>query len=231
MKRVYGSATVSDTVGGVQVLLDGRPLRTPARHPLLVPSRPLAEAIAAEWQAQGPTVQPETMPLTQFASTAIDRVRPNRVAVVDAVVAYAETDLLCYRADDSPELAAREARCWQPLLDWAARRFDAALLTYTGIMPGPQPEAVCRALRHAIEVFDDMTLSALQFATASCGSLVVALALIEGRIDAAGAFEAAELEATFQIEQWGEDAEAARRRARLSADIAAARRFVDLLRA
>jgi len=230
MKRFYKEVTVAEVAGGYEVRLDGKSLRTPAKAPLVLRGRALADAIAAEWAAQGDRVAPNSMPLMQFASTAIDRVGPQRDSIVESVARYAETDLLCYRADFPTELADRQAQVWQPILDWAALRYDAVLLVNAGIMPKPQPADACRALRRAVEEFDDMVLSGVQNATSCCGSLVLALALLEGRIDAEEAFAAAQLDETFQIEQWGEDAEAAQRRANLRADIVATRQFLELVR-
>lgn len=231
MKRFYTSVSVESTDGGWDVRLDGKVIRSPAKAPLVFASRALAEGVAAEWEAQGEQVQPNAMPLMQLASTAVDVVGKQREGIVAAVAKYAETDLLCYRAEHPRELIDRQARAWQPLLDWATLRYDAPLHVCAGLMPKPQPADATRALRHAVEALDDWTLSALQSATGACGSLVVALALIEGRIDAAEAFEVSQVDETFQIEQWGEDPEAAKRRAGLREDIVSARRFVDLLRA
>jgi chaperone required for assembly of F1-ATPase len=230
-KRIRTAGTAPGPDGTTAVLLDGKPAMTPAGRPLAVPTAALAEAVAAEFRAQGERVSPASMPMTQFAATAIDRIAPHREAVVDAVAAYAETDLLCYRADEPAELAERQARAWQPLLDWAAHRYDAALHVHSGIMPRPQPADAVAALRRAAAGLDDFRLSALQAACGTLGSLVLALALAEGRIGAAEAFEAAELDATFQIEKWGEDPEAARRRAGVRADAEAAEAFLRLLAA
>jgi len=215
--------------GGFEVRLNGKALLTPSRAPMRLPARELAEAIADEWRTQKGEVKPATMPMMQLAATALDRIAPQRPAIVDAVAKYAETDLLCYRAEGPPALVERQARVWQPLLDWAALQYDAPLHVQAGIMPRPQPPEALKALRAAVEALDDFQLTMLQFACGAMGSLLLALALLEGRIDPTEAFEAAELDATFQIEQWGEDAEATRRRASLMADIQSARRFLDLL--
>lgn len=235
MKRFYKQVSVvavpgGGDVGGWEVRLDGRVLRTPAKKPMVLRQEALARALAAEWDAQIEEIVPPSMPMMQLVATAMDRVMPDREAIVAAVAAYAETDLLCYRAEHPADLVARQTRIWQPLLDWAALRFDAALMVHHGIMPRPQPAGACRALRAAVEELDDWALTAVEVATAACGSLVLALALMEGRIDAAEAFEASVLEENFQIEKWGEDPEATRRRAGLRADIVASRQFLDLLR-
>jgi len=230
MKRFYKTVSVEAVDGGWEVRLDGRSVRSPAKAALVFRSEPLARAVAEEWGAQGDEIHPLSMPMMQLASTAVDVVGKNRAAIVDGVAKYAETDLLCYRAEHPRELVDRQAKAWQPLLDWATLRYDAPLHVHAGLMPKPQPEDATRALRHAVDAHDDWMLSALQSATSACGSLVVALALIEQRIDAAEAFAASQVDETFQIEQWGEDPEAAKRREGLRADIDAARRFVDLLR-
>jgi chaperone required for assembly of F1-ATPase len=217
--------------GGFEVRLDNRPIRSPAKAPFVIPSEPLARGIAAEWEAQGDQIAPAEMPLMQLASTAVDLIGQKREAIIDGVAGYAGTDLLCYRAEHPQPLVERQAQRWQPLLDWATLRYDAPLQVCAGLMPKPQPAEALRALRAAVEAMDDWTLSAFQTATGACGSLVVALALFEGRIDAEEAFEISQLDETFQIEQWGEDAEFTKRRAALREDIAACRRFVDLLRA
>lgn len=232
MKRVYKTVAVQAVDGGgFEVRLDGRPLRSPGKNALTLPTSELAGAIAEEWDAQAEEVNPNIMPMMQLASTSVDLVAKSRDAFIDGVAAYGGTDLLCYRADHPRELVERQNQHWQPLLDWATLQYDAALAVCTGLMPRPQPADATRALRRAVEGYDDWMLTALQSATAACGSLVVALALIERKIDAAAAFEVSQLDESFQIEQWGEDPEATKRRAALRDDIAAARRFADLLRA
>ncbi len=229
MKRVYKSVATRSTGDGWGVTLDGRPLRTPARRELRVPSEPLAAAIAAEWDAQHPDIRPETMPLTRLATTAIDRATEKRSEIAAEVANYAETDLVCYRANHPAALAARQEAAWQPLIDWAAGRYDAGLAVTAGILPLTQSPASLKAYAAVVAALDDFRLTALQAATAACGSLVIALALLEGRLDAEAAFGVSQLDETFQIEAWGEDAEATRRRAALAEDIQAAARFLDLL--
>ena len=229
MKRFYKEATVGEAEGGFQVLLDGRAVRTPAKAPMILPNRALAEAIVGEWQVQGEDIRPSTMPLMALSSTTLDITAKHRDLVVGQVAAYAGTDLLCYRVDHPAELAAREVQVWQPLLDWAALRYDAVLHVVVGVMPREQPEGACRALAAAVASNDDWRLTALQTATTASGSRVIGLALIEGRIDAAGAFESSQLHESYQIERWGEDHESTRHRAALTVDIADVRRFAGLL--
>ena len=230
MKRFYQKAEAVERSGGHGIALDGKAVKTPGRRDLLVPSRALAVAIAAEWDSQQPEIWPATMPLTRLAVTAVDRVARQREAVVQQIANYAGTDLLCYRAAHPPALAARQQAVWQPLIDWAVLRYDAPLTIAIGVIPKGQSEASLRAFAAAVAELDDFALTALHAATAACGSLVIALALLEGRIDAQEAFAASQLDETFQIEAWGEDAEQSERRRALSTDIAAAQQFVSLLR-
>jgi chaperone required for assembly of F1-ATPase len=229
VKRVYKSVQTRAVEDGWGVALDGKPLRTPAKRDLRVPSESLAAAIAAEWDAQDPDIRPETMPLTRLAATAIDRTAAERDKIVTEVTNYVGTDLVCYRAEHPPALAARQEAIWQPLIDWAAGRYDAGLTVTAGVVPVAQSPASLRAYAAAVAALDDFRLTALHAATAACGSLVIALALHEGRLDAAAAFAAAQLDETFQIEAWGKDAEAVARRAALAADIAASARFLELI--
>lgn len=230
MRRVYKSVATRTAEGGWGVALDGRPLRTPAKRELVVPSEPLAAAIGAEWDAQATDIRPATMPLTQLAATAIDRTAEKHAEIAADVANYAGTDLVCYRADHPPTLAARQEAAWQPLIDWAAGRYDAGLGVTTGIVPVAQSPASLKVYAGVVAALDDFCLTALQAATGACGSLVIALALYEGRIDATAAFDLSQLDETFQIEAWGEDAEAAARRAALADDIDAVARFLVLLR-
>ncbi|HUK10443.1 MAG TPA: ATP12 family protein [Stellaceae bacterium] len=229
MRRFYKNAEVATREDGFRVTLDGKPVRTPAKQPLVVPSRRLAQGIAEEWMAQGETVDLRSLGLTRLASIALDLVQPRRGAVIAEVAKYAATDLVCYRAETPPELVRRQHEAWQPLVDWATLRFDAPLLVTSGILPAEQPAATLTALAAAVAAYDTHRLAALHFATAACGSLVLALALIEGRLGADAAFAAAELEQSFEIERWGEDPEQTRRRRELQAEIALAEAFVRLL--
>jgi chaperone required for assembly of F1-ATPase len=231
MKRFYKEADAIDTGDGFTVQLDGKPLQTPGKRALHVPNRALADAVAAEWRGQGVTVSPLTLPLTRLVSTAIDRVPPRRDAVIAEIAKYAATDLLCYRAEDPPELAERQRQIWQPLLDWAAARHDAALTVTHGITPVLQPPAALAAIERAVAAYDALRLVALHLATTSCDSVVIGLALLAERLTPDEAFAATQLDESYQIERWGEDAEQTQRRAALKEDIALAARFAALLRA
>ena len=229
MKRFYKTAGTVPAAGGRGVALDGRLVKTPGKRDLVVPSAALAVAVAAEWDAQQGEIRRETMPLTRLAGAAVDG-SAQREAIVHQVAHYAGTDLVCYRASHPPALVARQHVVWQPLIDWAAERYGAPLMVTRGVIPAIQPAASLAAFAAAVAVHDDYALTALHAATAACGSLVIALALLEGRVDAGEAFAASQLDESFQIEAWGEDVEEAQRRAALAADIAAAARFVRLLR-
>jgi len=230
MKRFYRETGVRSADGGYGVTLDGRGVRTPAKVELLVPTRALAEAIAAEWDEQETEIRPHQMPLMQLASTAIDRVRPRRDAVIDEIAAYAETDMLCYRADSPVELAARQAKEWQPMLDWAARQFDASLAVTEGVMPLSQPPGAVRALKAAVAECDEFVLSALYTLTTVSGSLVLALAVRDSALDPDAACDASHLDEEWQAALWGSDPHAESRRERARAEILAASRFLSHLR-
>lgn len=230
MKRFYKSASVGETDGGYQVLLDGRAVRTPAKAPLLLPVRDLAAEIAGEWEAQGEKIEPGSMPFMSLASTGIDRVTPQRDAVIDQIAAYGGSDLVCYRADEPEDLVHRQMAAWQPLLDWTEARFDARLTVTAGIMPAVQPEAALQALRLAVAEYDDLVLSGLYQLTTGFGSLIIALAVVEERIDVEKGTELAQLDELFQAERWGEDSEAVARRGTVARNMADAARFVALCR-
>jgi chaperone required for assembly of F1-ATPase len=231
MKRFYQNvAVVADPTGaGFGIELDGKTLRSPAKAPLVMPTRALADAVALEWAEQGDEVAPATMPMMRIVSTAIDLVADRRDQICAETVKFAETDLLCYRADEPDALVHRQAAGWQPLVDWATLTFDAPFQIASGVMPVRQPVEVGQAVTTAVMAHDDFRLTALALATAACGSVILGLALLAGRIDGLAAFELSQLDETFQIEKWGEDAEAAKRRANLKADILAVDRFLRLL--
>lgn len=228
-KRAYRRVAVVPVEGGFGIVLDGQPVATPAKARLVLPNRPLAEAVAAEWEAQGLVIDPLAMPLTRIAGSAIDLVGPGRAEVISRTAAYAATDLLCYRADGPPELAARQRVAWQPVLDWATLRYGAPLSVTAGVIAVAQPAAALEAFHRVVAGYDDMRLTAVAAATAACGSLLLALALAEGRIDAEAASALSQLDEAYQSELWGGDEEADRRRQALRADIIAAARFLALL--
>lgn len=230
-KRFYKQAEPAEVEGGFGIFLDGRPVRTPGRRELALPSWPLADALATEWESQEEQLDPEAMPLTALAFTARDVVAPKRLEVVDEIVAYSETDVLCYRASFPDSLVQRQQEVWQPLIDWIGSGLGAPLEVTTGIQVVEQPAASRERLRKAVEAYDDLALTSLSSAVSISGSLVIALALCEKQISAEEAFAAAELDETYEMEQWGWDREAQERRDRLQAELQNARRFLELLKA
>ena len=216
--------------GDYRIELDGRPVMTPARHPLRVPSRPLGDAIAGEWACQGDRIDPSTMPLMRLAATAIDRVAPEPEHVVAGLVAWGMSDLVCFRVDHPVELVRRQEACWQPLVDWVAAEHGAALAITTGIMPLEQPPETILALRAVLADLDSFHLVAIHSVASATGSLVIALALLAGRLGAGETFRAGALDDLWSLEVWGDDAEARRRLDVRQTDIREAARFLRLLR-
>lgn len=225
MKRFWKDVRVENGA----VLLDGRPVKTPARAPLIAPSEALAEAIAGEWRGVGERIDPRAMPLTGFTNAAIDRVSPDPAAFAASLAGYGESDLLCYRAENPPELALRQAAAWDPLLDWARHRYDAAFSVTAGIIHVPQPPETIARLAAAITARSPFELAALSPIVSIGGSLVVALMLAERAIEGDAAFDATHLDELWQAELWGEDYLATETRAARKADFLAATRYLTLL--
>lgn len=231
MKRFYKTAEASAEAGGVAILLDGRPVRTPMRAPLLLPNEALGEVVAEEWRGQGDTIDPAAMPLTGLANAAIDHVAADMPRFVSATLAYAETDTLCYRADPGTPLAERQDREWEPILNWVERRFDIALVRVAGIVHRPQPDAALQQLRGALEALDPFALAGLHSLTGITGSFIATLALVHGVLPHEAIWSAVNLEELWQEEQWGADAEARDRRERSRAEFDAAAKFCRVLAA
>jgi chaperone required for assembly of F1-ATPase len=231
VKRFYRKAEPVECAGGHGVTLDGRPIKTPGKRDLVVPNARLAAAIAREWNTQESELRPAAMPLTRLATTAIDRVATQRKAIIQQTADYAGTDLVCYRAPHPAALAAHQQAVWQPLIDWAGSRYGGSLVVTTGVIPRSQSATSLRAFAAAVAEQDDWGLTILHVATAASGSLIIGLALMEGQLGAQEAFAASQLDESFQIEAWGEDAEQAERRRALAAEIEAAALFLSLLRA
>ncbi|MEK7342748.1 MAG: ATP12 family protein [Pseudomonadota bacterium] len=231
MKRFYTDVAVVPSDGGWTIQLDGRPIRTPARAQLALPTPTLAEAVAAEWRRQGETVDPATMPMTGLANAALDHVAPNPADFAAGVARYAQSDLLCYRADGPEALVARQAAAWNPLLDWARARYDVAFAVTQGIIPVPQPEETLARLGAAVAALDPFRLTGMSTLVTLSGSLVCGLAVVEGGHDPVAVWQAAEIDEAWQVEQWGEDAEAAARSSRRAAEFATAADFIALSRA
>ena len=231
MKRFYKEATTDVAHDGYRVVLDGKPMLTPAKTVLVVPTHALGEAIAAEWRTipDKAELKVSQLPLTRLAATGLDRVSTQRQRVIDDTAKYAASDLLCYRATDPTSLVERQERLWQPLLDWAAERYRARLIPTEGTSFVSQPDEAVTRLGEAVAAHTDLALSALYNLTHICGSLVIALAVSERRLSSAEAFAAAQLDELYQIERWGEDALATQRHESIKHDIDAGARFLALL--
>ncbi len=229
MKRFYKQATVSPEEGGVAVLLDGRPVRTPARAALRVPTEELAEAIAREWNGQGEKIEPHLMPLTGLANAAIDRVAPDPAAFGRTLAEYGGSDLLCYRAEGPESLIERQSRVWDPLVGWARTRFCVEIETTAGVMHRRQPAHTVEQLGRAVAARSAFQLAGLAPLVTIAGSLIIALALAEGAIGLEAAWEAAMLDEAWQAEQWGADPLAAASLENRRREFEGAYRFLTLL--
>jgi chaperone required for assembly of F1-ATPase len=229
MKRFWKDVTVDREDGGCAISLDGRPVKTPARAALLLPSEALAEAIADEWRSVGEKIDPRAMPLTGLANAAIDRVAPDPQAFADGLARYAEADLACYRAEGPRALVERQTASWDELLGWARRRFDVDFVTTSGLMHVAQPAATVERLAHAVSVLDPFRLAGLSPLVTIGGSLVAALAVVEKAMTAEQAWDAVSIDDRWQLEQWGSDAEAEAALENRQRDFLAAGRFLELL--
>jgi len=230
VKRFYKSVGVAETPDGFGITLDGRQVRTSAGKPLVVgPYRDLAHEIATEWEAQKDVVAPASMPMTQMATTALDRVGPERQAILDHLAAFAQTDLLCYRAPSPASLRERQDRMWQPLLDWLQTEIGAGLTVTVGVIAVEQAPESIQTIRNRFDALDLWRLTGAQVAAAAAGSAVLALALAHGRLDGEQVFSLSQIDEAWQAALWGEDAEAAQRRKNLRADILAADRLLRLI--
>ena len=230
-KRFYKDVTVAPAEDGFAILLDGKPVRTPRKLPLRVPTRALADAIAAEWAAQKERVDPASMPLSKLAITAIDGVASHMADVAAEIVKFAGSDLICYRAEAPEALRVLQAAAWDPMLRWAEDELGVHLATARGVMPVTQRQESLARVAAAVAPFDAMALTSLHVLTTLTGSAILALAHAAGCISAEAAWAAAHVDEDWQVSQWGVDVEAAERRARRWAEMQAASRFLGLLRA
>lgn len=230
MKRFYRDVTLGEAGGGWQVRLDGRGVKTQGGRAQEVPSRALAEALATEWAAQGDPIDPAAFILRDLADFAIDLAGPERARTVTALLRYAETDTLCYRADPDEPLYARQAEVWEPMLRAAEARWDLHFERVSGVIHRPQPEATLQRLQRVLEVQDAFTLAALSTLASLAASLVVGLAALEPDAKAETLWNAANLEEDWQAELWGKDAEAEARREWRLGQFRAALHFARLAR-
>lgn len=229
-RRFYKDVGVADEDGIWCVTLDTKPVRTPMRKLLGSPRKSLAEAIAKEWDDQDPDIDREAMPITRLVSTAMDRIAPEREAVIESLMTYVEADLLCYRATYPATLKAKQHEAWQPVLDWLHKDFGAQFTVVDGVMPAQQSKGTADALRAAIEALSDERLTAFQACAAATKSLALSMALVHGQLKPADVCAYAHLDETFQAEQWGEDREALARRRAIDAEILAIGQYLALLK-
>lgn len=208
-KRFWKETAAVETGDGYGVELDGRQLKTPAKSALTVPTRDFAELIAAEWDAQQDEIDPRVMPATRMANAAIDKVRVQHSEVAELLAAYGETDLLCYRADAPQELADRQAKAWDPVLDWADETLGVRLLTATGVMFVPQPAEALSSLSDRVQSLSDFQLAAFHDLVSLSGSLILGFAATHQWRPAEEIWQLSRLDENWQIEQWGDDEEAA----------------------
>ncbi len=225
IKRFYKIASVGDGTP-LHILLDGRAIKTPAKRPLVLPTRAAADAVAAEWSAQASVINPASMPLTRFANTAIDAVTDALDDVAADIMAYAGRDLLCYRAEAPLDLAALQAASWDPVLKWVHESFDARFSVVKGVMPVEQPKSALDPLASALKHCNAYQLTALHVMTTLTGSALLAVAHARGFLTADAAWTAAQVDEDYQIGFWGQDDEALERRTRRTAEFKAASRFL-----
>ncbi|MDE8347968.1 MAG: hypothetical protein POG74_00600 [Acidocella sp.] len=231
MKRIWTIVETNPTADGLQVLLDGKPIKKPSGAALLIPFAPLAEAIATEWRGaglDGGDIKPDDLPLTRMATTAIDRVATSHSNIISQLASYGLNDALCYRAETPASLATLEQAQWQPWLNWAYTAYQITLNTGFGITPIIQPPDTAEKFHAILQSFDIYQLTALGVAVPAMGSLVLGLALATGELDAPTAFEVSHIEENFQIQRWGTDELAEQRRLNILADLDLCVRFVAL---
>ena len=229
LKRFYNEATAIKVDDGFTVVLDGKPVKTPGKRNLVVPFEAIAEAIAGEWQEQGETIDVPAMAMLRLAATAIDRVAINRAEVDAVTLKFAETDLLCYRAEEPPELVARQTKSWQPLLDWADSNLQAPLVITEGIVPVVQPHEALNGLGATLTALSNFEVTAVSGIAAATGSLVLGFAVKLGRLSPKEAADVGLLDELFQMEQWGEDEITQERHAAIRQEINESARFLELL--
>ena len=230
MRRFWKEVTVEQSAYGLAIRLDGKPVKTPLRAELMVPTKSLADAVIAEWEVVAEKIDPAKMPMTGFVNAAIDRIGPERDVFVAAISAYGETDLFCYRAEAGEPLAARQKEVWEPWLDWARMRYDVEFNVVEGIMPQPQPPETVARLHGAVASRGTFEMAAMAKLAHLSGSLVATLALI-GRAGTAPELWAAScLDEIWQEDLWGEDYFATKNRNDREREFMQAARFLELLR-
>jgi len=227
-KRFWKEARIAEQANGYGVMLDSRPVRTPAKAELVVPSRALAEEIAREWDAQEGEIKPQAMPVTRAVNAAIDKVSVQHAEVADLLADYGDSDLLCYRADAPDGLVARQTEAWDPMLDWAERTLGARLVPVRGVIHQPQNPAALSTLRRQVHDMDVFTLTAFHDLVGLSGSLILGFAALSGQHDIRHLWALSRIDETWQEEQWGKDDEATAMAAAKQSGFLSAKRFHEL---
>ena len=227
-KRFWKEATVAEVEGGFRVELDGRPVRTPAKTQVILPTKGLAEAIAAEWDAQEGEVDPSKMPFTRTANSALDKVATQQAEVADMLAEYGGTDLLCYRATSPQELISRQAAAWDPMLDWAEAELGARLAIGSGVMHVAQDQAALDILAARVHEMNNFKLASFHDLVGISGSLVLAFAAAFNQQEIDAIWALSRIDESWQEEQWGVDEEAAEQAAVKKSEFLHAKRFFDL---
>ncbi|MDT8326064.1 MAG: ATP12 family protein [Roseovarius sp.] len=230
-KRFWKAAAVTEAPGGFAVQLDARPVRTPAKAPLVVPTMALAQEIAREWDAVDDKIDPSKMPYTRSANAAIDKVAHQHAEVARMIADYGDADLVCYRAETPAELTERQAEAWDPLLDWAESVLKVKLLPVVGVVHSPQEPVALAHLHHRVEVLDSWALTAFHDLVSLSGSLVIGFAALHDLHPAETLWRLSRVDETWQQEQWGSDEEALFMASRKESDFLHAKRFYDVSRA
>jgi chaperone required for assembly of F1-ATPase len=229
-KRLFKTVTIANAAGGVCLLLDGKPIRTPRKARFVLPTKSLAEALAAEWEAQGTHIDPVTMPLTRLANSAIDGVSGCEQQIREEILAYAASDLLCYRAERPEALVRRQSELWDPIVVWGKQALGVRLTIARGLMPISQPTTNRAEVARALDGLDAFELAAVHSMTMLTGSALLVLAHLRDHISAEATWAAATLEEIWQAEQWGVDPQAQAARERRGEELRAASRFLALLK-
>lgn len=230
MRRFWKEVSVEQSTFGLGIRLDGKTVNTPRKSELVLPTKALADAVVAEWDAVEQSIDPARMPLTGLANAASDQIKADRTGFVDAIAAYGESDAFCYRGEAGEPLSDSQALVWDPWIEWAQDRYDVHFTIVHGVMHQPQPEPTLHALRSAVAARGTFELAAMAKLTHLSGSLIATLALVEQAGDAAAIWQACCLEELWQEEQWGEDHFATKNRMDRETDFMQAARFLDLLR-
>lgn len=219
MKKFYHMVSTERDGDAFTVALDGRRIKTPGKREVVMPSGQLAQAVAQEWEAQGDDIDPETMPLTQLVNTSLDRVAPRMEEVVQELVAFGDTDLLCYRDGDDPDIFARQGALWDPAIEAFSAKYGINIQTTSGVMPVKQDPALRKRLIEIVREFDSYSLTAFHACVSGLGSIILALAVFGGDMTLKAAWKLSILEQTLQEERWGTDSEVEEKRQRVYAEV------------